>query len=181
MNNQSNKKVTLATVVYLVKDVGGVPHICLAQKQQNIHKDNGETLGESKKLNGYGGKKEETDSSLRACAIRELFDECGVAAQGSNLIEIAQVQFFWPGNTTDICDMDVAFYFLKKYEGEPAETDEMGPPQFFSVNKVPYGSLMGADEIIIRNGFMGNHTSGNIYFLEKGSKRHRPELTVRPR
>ena len=80
------EKTEIATVVYLLKEADGVLKFYLAQKKQDIHKDNGETLANTARWNGYGGKLDPTDGgSVRRCATRELKDESGVFAREKSI------------------------------------------------------------------------------------------------
>ena len=161
---------TCATVVYLLKEENGITKFYLAQKKQDIHKNSGEVLSDSAIWNGYGGKWEDRDSTILDTAIRELKEEAGVVAKQEDLIQVAHVNFFWPGNTTGVRDMEVTFYLLKKYEGNPIETKEMGPPQLFSLINAPYKNLLPADELIIRNVMDGKDVLGRIYFAKEDGK-----------
>lgn len=155
----------LATVVFLAKDIDGGTEFYLAKKKQSVHKDNGQTLKHKIIWNGYGGKMEKSDNSLRACAIRELFTESSVLGKEEDLLEVARVKFFWPGNKSQVCDMDVTFYLLKKFEGTPVETYEMGSPQIFNVDNFPHENMLPADKMIIPIIMSGKILTGRISFL----------------
>src|SRR3989344_1123247 len=114
---------TCATVVFLLKEQNNETKFYLAPKKQNVYKNNGEALEASSIWNGYGGKWDISDATILDTAIRELKDESSVEAKKEDLIEVAHVNFFWPGNTTDGRDMEVTFYLLKKYKGTPMETN----------------------------------------------------------
>lgn len=169
-----NKK-TLATVVLLMDDEGKV---CLAPKKQNIHKEGKELKHSRLTRNGYGGKQDPGETILQT-AIRELKQESGVAAQEKDLVLVADISFFWPGNETDEPDMIVYFFTLSKYAGAPQEGTEMGIPEFFLPNEVPYEEMMPADRLffprilsgekIVWHVHLGRKTEdGNIFFEDKG-------------
>lgn len=157
-----------ATVVFLIKKGDdGTLRFYLAMKKQDIH-TNGQTLAGSMKLNGYGGKLEPVDNnSLTACAIRELFSESGVIAKEKDLIRGARIRFFLE-EKKDGNDffMDVTFYLLGKYVGEPIETTEMGPPKLFSVDDAPFEDMMPADKGIISCIMSGKEIHGKVFYAK---------------
>lgn len=160
----------IATVVYLLKD----GKICLAKKKQHVHTKDGKELDNSKTTwNGYGGKSEDVDKTIRDTAIRELFDESGVVANNKDLIPVGRLNFFWPDNESDTSNMDVYFFFLKTWKEEPKETNEMGEPFFFEFKNVPYHEMLPADkvflprliskEVIIADVFFGKKDKNNSF------------------
>lgn len=163
-----------ATVVLLLKKGDdSIMRFYLARKKQDIH-TNGQVLAGSMKPNGYGGKLEpEDNNSIAACAIRELFSESGITAKESDLIRAARIRFFREGSK-DANDffMDVTFYLLKEYTGEPVETSEMGPPQLFSVEDAPFEDMMPADKGIISCIMSGKEMNGDVFYAkdEQGSR-----------
>lgn len=167
-------KTFFATVVFLRDEQG---RICLAPKKGNIHKG-GEELKNSQKWNGYGGKQEEGETIFEA-AIRELKDESSVRGKEKDLEFAAHISFFWPGNETDKADMAVYFFFLSIFEGHPKEGDEMGAPQFFSLEEIMELDMMPADKLflpkllagekLVWHVHLGKKTEdGSIYFEDKG-------------
>lgn len=155
---------TQATVVFL-KDREG--NICLAQKKKPIHHDAGEITISLDTWNGYGGKKEETDETIEDAAIRELEQESDVFAEKGNLIPAGHVYFFWPGNESEVADMEVFFYFIEVWTNDPKEGDEMGPPQFFSPDTIPYDYMMAGDKVLIPKMLEGQYVEGSLYLGKK--------------
>lgn len=155
---------TQATVVFL-RDTEG--SICLAQKKKPIHHDAGEITYSLDTWNGYGGKREEEDESIEDTAIRELEQESDVFAEKGNLIPAGHVYFFWPHNETEDADMEVHFYFLDVWTGEPKEGNEMGVPQFFSPETVPYDYMMPGDKVLIPRMSKGEYVEGSLYLGKK--------------
>ena len=158
---------TCTTCVFVLKEENGIQKFYLAPKKQNIHKTNGEVLVESSTWTGYGDKWDILDETILDTAVRELYDESGVIAQKEDLIEVAHVNFFWPGNTTDTRDVEVTFFLLKKYESVPVESDEMGGPKLFSLDDAPFENIFPAGELIIRNVMSNKNVVGRIYFAKK--------------
>ena len=137
---------TQATVV-LLRDHEG--KICLAQKKQPIHHAAGEISYSLGTWNGYGGKKETTDLTIEDTAVRELTDESGVVASKQDLVTCGHVFFFWPKNSGTVADMEVFFYFLDVWQGIPEEGSEMGAPQFFVTDEIPYEKMIGGDKVLL--------------------------------
>jgi hypothetical protein len=144
-----------ATVVFLISDSG---RICLARKKQAIHHDSGEDIGYSLGMhNGYGGKMEPLDGSITHTALVELAGESRVLAKAEDL-DLSLKAYFWKPNkqTGEMMPfMEVSFFFLSEWEGEPQEGKEMGPPEWFNPEDVPYGNMMPADKEILRRMFAG--------------------------
>lgn len=111
---EENPKLTRATVVYLIDDLG---RVCLAQMKKAIHKDaksikineKGDIAQEQIEYslgvyNGYGGKETEEDKkyamangiddSMLCTAIRELEEESGVKADHHDLKLVGVVNFY---------------------------------------------------------------------------------------
>ena len=141
--------------------------ICLAQKKQPIHHAAGEISYSLGTWNGYGGKKESTDVTIEDTAIRELTDESGVIASKEDLVPCGHVFFFWPKNSGTVADMEVFFYFLDSWEGNPSEGKEMGAPQFFAPNNIPYEAMMGGDKILLPKMIAGEFVRGSVYLGKK--------------
>lgn len=139
---ETMSKTVSATVVLLRDELG---RVCLAPKKQNIHKLGQELKDSKKKWNGYGGKQDPGETILET-AIRELLQESSVLGKADDLELVASVSFYWPGNETTEPDMVVHFFFLRRYVGVPTEGAEMGAPQFFHPDEIPYREMMSADK-----------------------------------
>ena len=156
----------VATVVFLI--TGNVDKkICLAKKKLNVHSKDGKELKNSAMWNGYGGKREEEDVSIRDTAVRELYDESGVVASPRNLLPAGNIRFYWPDNNSDAPNMDVFFFFLATFEGDPKETEEMESPQFFEINKIPFEEMLPADRIFLPRMLAGEKVVADVFFGKK--------------
>lgn len=174
-------KLTRATVVYLVDTDDGV---CLAQMKKAIHRDkverdhsstikNKEGEKEQEKIeyslgawNGYGGKEEEGDDSIKYTAIRELEEESGVKGRVEDLEFVGIVNFFLK-EKSDMPFMQVYFYILRKWEGAPREGNEMGIAKFFQKDEIPYHDMMPADQILFSKMLMGEMIDSEVILLGK--------------
>jgi 8-oxo-dGTP pyrophosphatase MutT (NUDIX family) len=160
-------ETTLATVVYLITGNS----ICLAQKKNAIHTKGKELKKSSMKWNGYGGKREPEDVSIRDTAVRELLEESGVAANPENLIPAGRLIFFWEGNHTDAPDMEVFFFFCGTWKGSPVETETMGPPTFFELDAIPYHEMMENDAEFLPKMLRNEKVVAKVSFVEEEGKR----------
>lgn len=156
---------TRATVVVLKKG----DQFCLSRKKQSIHHNDGVALsGSFGTYNGYGGKEEPEDGGdMRVTAVRELFAESSVIAQKEDLIEIGRIFFFWKESSLEKADMEVTFYLLETWTGEPKETAEMGPPEFFSLSRFPFQLMMPADEFLFSEMLRGKMLYGKVHSWKK--------------
>ncbi len=149
----------VATVVFLVHG----DTICLAQKKQNIHTKDGKELSKSSVWNGYGGKREPEDASIRDTAIRELFEESGVKALPDSLVPAGRFRFFWPGNNGPHASMEVYFFFLSTWEGTPEESAAMGKPAFFHIDSIPYEKMLPDNILFLPRLLQGERLVGDMY------------------
>ena len=167
------KPTKKATVVLLMK---GETEVCLARKKQAIHHENGEISYSLGTYNGYGGKMEKEDGDIFDTAIRELEDESGVYANKENLELCSRVYFYLKKEDESFEPfMDVSFFLLKSWIGEPEEGEEMGEPMFFEQDKIPYDEMMPADKIIFEKMFKGEK---GVYEVKLFGKKVKPEVRV---
>lgn len=160
-----------ATVVLLINKVGKV---CLARKKQEIHHENGSIDYSLGTYNGYGGKMDPTDETILDTAIRELYDESGVDAKKENLELVARVYFYLKKDDGGFEPfMDVCFFFLKSWSGDPKEGEEMGHPRFFNKADIPYDQMMPADKVVFEKMFNGER---NVYEVKLFGKKFEPGI-----
>ena len=164
MLNNNHSEVKEATVVLLVDKEG---RVCLARKKQPIHHEGGEISYSLGMYNGYGGKKEEGDVSIEDTAIRELFDESSVRGEKEDLYFVGKVKFIISKDGVENPFMNVSFYTLSKWEGDPKEGREMGKPEFFEKTRLPYHEMMPADKILFERIFEGRTISSEVTLFGK--------------
>jgi len=127
-------KLRDATLLFLIKRSSGkVTDICLAMKKRGFGQG---------RWNGSGGKVHaEENETVEDAAKREAKEEINIEAD--ELIKMAELAFYFPHNP--LWNQLVHVYFVEKWQGEPAESEEMRPA-WFSINKLPYQE-MWADDI----------------------------------
>lgn len=114
------------TLLFLLRD----NQILLAMKKRGF--------GEGK-WNGVGGKLDEGESREQA-AVRECQEE--IAVTPHNLHLAGEIDFTDLPHVHHYCHV----YTTTEWEGEPEETEEMRP-QWFDLDKIPYGSMWPDDKL----------------------------------
>lgn len=117
-----------ATLVLLVKDGS----VILAKKKKKVG------VG---KWNGYGGKVEGSDS-IRKTAKDEVKQESGVVIEESDLEEVGLVVFHINAEPA----WKVHVFIARRWTNEPEESDEMGKPEPFKLDNIPYHEMLSADQ-----------------------------------
>ncbi len=93
--------------------------------------------------NGYGGKKEATDKTIEDAAVRELLEEAGLTARVEDLDHRGTIHFYFPARPE--LNQKVQVYFLRRWQGEPVETEEM-KPKWFDMDMIPCDKMWDSDK-----------------------------------
>ncbi len=140
----------ILTLGYLLKE----NEICLGMKKRGFGEGN---------WNGFGGKVEEGES-IEQGIIREIKEESGVVVAESDLEKVAVVEFFFK----DGKHLEVHTFFIRRWEGEPRETEEM-KPSWFTYKDIPYQKMWADDEYWMPRAFAGEKLQGKVWFTEDGT------------
>ena len=97
--------------------------------------------------NGYGGGVK-SGEDYEDAAVRETLEEGDTLIEKCDLEEVATLEFIFP-NKPEWNQKNKA-YFIRKWKGEPKETEEMGKPEWFNFNSVPYDKMWESDRIWLR-------------------------------
>lgn len=116
------------------------------------------------KWNGFGGKIE-IGETMRECACRELFEECGLKARPENLEPRGDIYFHQPSDPS--WSHGGIIYFLYQWEGTMQNTEEM-EPSWFSQKNLPFEQMWEADRIWLSLLLQGKTIRGTVYFDEDG-------------
>jgi 8-oxo-dGTP diphosphatase len=114
--------------------------------------------------NGFGGKIHPGETNERA-AIRELEEEAVVTASEKDLVYMGRILFYFKNKPDWNTEMYV--YVLKKWQGEPQETDEM-KPAWFSFKKIPYDLMWVSDTKWLPLVLAGKRVEGTFHFIRDG-------------
>ena len=92
------------------------------------------------KYNGFGGKVKDCEN-IKDAAVRELFEECGVSANG--LKHAAELTFFFSKKPE--WNQVVHVFLTEKWAGKLKESSEM-LPKWFKFDEVPYDKTWQDDK-----------------------------------
>ena len=120
-----------ATLVFLIEG-NPVSKILLGYKKAGFAQG---------KFNGFGGKVE-AGETIEHAAVRELEEEAGVRVAEHDLTEMAHLTFFFPARPE--WDQVVHAFLARRWEGEPAESDEMRPA-WYSASEIPFAGMWQDD------------------------------------
>lgn len=150
------RKVTLC---FLVDD----NNICLAMKKRGFG------IG---KWNGVGGKVEKGET-INGAAIRELKEEIGVDVRHGHLEEVGNLKFYFDKKPEWSQHMHI--FFVKKWSGEPTETEEMAP-KWYKKDEIPFKSMWIDDPHWLPKVLDNKKIEGEFHFSKDGSKINNFEL-----
>ena len=117
------------------------------------------------KFNGYGGRVEGEENKSESL-VREIKEECEVVVEKEKCKELGWIDFHFKGK--DDLNQKVYIFRVDEFSGEPKETQEMGKPEEFDVDKIPYDKMMVGDDKFIPFVVQGKKFKGEIYFSENG-------------
>ena len=117
--------------------------------------------------NGYGGSIEEGETILQA-AVREINEESegGLRVEKEALQKVAEFIFIFAGEPKVHCHV----FLAKDWQGEPLDSEEMGPRVWFDFSALPEAEMWPADRIWIPEILAGRKLKGKIWFDEKGER-----------
>ena len=151
--NTSDKKslanpLRQVTLAFLIRD----KEILLAMKKRGV--------GEGK-WNGYGGKPM-IDETIIDAAIRETREEIGVTPK--ELKHVATLNFYFPA-LPQFADSNqqVIVFFVRQWEGEIQETEEMAP-EWFPLAELPFSKMWPDDIHWLPKVIQGNNVTADFYF-----------------
>jgi 8-oxo-dGTP diphosphatase/2-hydroxy-dATP diphosphatase len=128
-----------------------------------VHKDGKVLLGMKKKgfgrghWNGFGGKVEPNET-IESATKRELLEEAGLTAL--TMIPMGVIDFSFDA---DPKVLQVHFFRVDKYSGEPRESEEMRP-QWFDIDNIPYEQMWPDDKHWLPLLLKGQKFRGKFHF-----------------
>ena len=138
------------TLAYLISNEA----ICLAMKKRGFG---------AGKWNGFGGKVEEGES-IEDSAVREIEEESGVRVKKEELEKVAILEFFFKDGT----HLEVHAFFIREWEGNPEESEEMRPAWFLH-HQMPFENMWADDPYWLARTLRGERLKGVVKFKADGS------------
>lgn len=123
--------------------------VCLGMKLRGF--------GEGK-WNGFGGKVEPGETH-EAAARREIKEETG-GMTAKVIEEIGIITFDIEGKDHRL---EVHFFRVTDWVGEPTQTDEMRP-EWFATDSIPYGEMWAEDKLWLPLLLAGKKFQGSCYY-----------------
>ena len=153
-----------ATLCFLLEGEGEGRRILLGMKKRGFGIN---------KWNGFGGKINEGES-VEEAACRELFEEAGVIVSKEELAKMGEIYFYFPHE--EKWDQVVHVYFIRKWNGQPRESEEM-KPQWYDVGSIPYDNMWVDDEYWLPKVLEGKRVKGKFVFGEDNESMLEHEVT----
>ena len=115
------------------------------------------------KYNGFGGKVAPGES-VEEATVRELYEESGVKVNISDLEKVAEFDFFFPTVPKEQnWDQVVSVFFIRNWEGEPIESEEM-LPVWMKQNSLPFEKMWEDDQHWFPRVLLGKKVRGKFSF-----------------
>jgi len=89
------------------------------------------------KYDGFGGKLQDGESVPQA-ALRELHEESGLIVNPPDLNALGNLTFIFPYKPA--WDQEVHLFVAQKWQGTPAESEEMRP-EWFTLDDLPFDHM----------------------------------------
>ena len=132
--------------------------LCIIREQQKVllgMKKRG--FGEGR-WNGFGGKVKEGED-IEGAAKREVLEEAGIEA--GEMTKRGVINFEFEGDPNEL-EVHI-FEITTKFEGEPAESDEMRP-KWFSASEIPFDKMWPDDRYWMPLFLAGKKFQGRFLF-----------------
>lgn len=138
----------VASLLFLIKD----GEILLAMKKRGFG---------AGRWNGVGGKPEPGET-IGQTAIRECQEE--ICVTPDELRHVASLKFVLHESSA-VTELYVEAFVSKRWESEPAETDEMAP-RWFKLSEIPYKDMWADDIYWLPEVLAGNYVEATFHFDE---------------
>lgn len=116
--------------------------------------------------NGVGGKLEPGEDVLTA-ALREMEEEIGVRVRPEHMEHRGKLRFYFPPDKAD-WDQEVHIFLIRRWEGEPTESEEMSP-RWFTPEALPFSEMWPDDPHWLPLVLAGKSVEGEFYFADGGN------------
>jgi 8-oxo-dGTP diphosphatase len=132
--------------------------VLLARKQNKIG---------AGRLNGFGGKAEQTDANIVATNARELEEEIGIKA--TRVRWVGEILFRNFAEQHELRNMEISIFIVDEWTGEPAESSEMKDILWYRIESIDYEEFLSGDRLFLPHIFAGKSVQGEIHYDENWS------------
>lgn len=115
--------------------------------------------------NGFGGKVDEGET-IEAAALRELSEECGIAAKQMEKAGVLDFAF-----ENEQKELEVHVFRVTAFAGEPMESEEMRP-EWFHADEIPFDEMWPDDKYWLPMLLAGKKFKGRFLFDKPSSPEH---------
>ena len=140
-----------------VGQVGKVSEICLAMKKRGFG---------AGRWNGVGGKCNPGES-IEDATIRETYEEISVKVSKNSITgdfkKMAELEFLFADPTKSGWNQMVHVFVAEKWEGEPAESEEM-KPEWYKIKDIPFKDMWPDDPFWLPKVIDGNFVKASFTF-----------------
>ncbi|MDA3837002.1 MAG: 8-oxo-dGTP diphosphatase [Nanoarchaeota archaeon] len=95
------------------------------------------------KINGFGGKIEESDESIYHAAAREVSEECNLNIHTDYIVKYGEIDFYFPYK--EDWNQKVHIFIAYQWEGEPKESEEMSTV-WYRLKDIPFENMWDTDK-----------------------------------
>jgi len=110
--------------------------------------------------NGFGGKVEDSDKSIKSAAIRELKEESGLQVEEDNLTEVARLIFTIQGIERTL---KAHVFIAAAWKNHEYETEEM-IPKWFKFHAIPFDQMWADDSFWLERVIHGESLTAQFSF-----------------
>ena len=126
------------------------------------------------KIDGIGGKLEAGETPAEG-AVREVAEETGVRVDPSDLVPVGDISFLFAASRP--MEHHVFLFLVRRWVGEPAETEEIRPA-WFSVGALPWEGMWADAPHWLPGVLRGEGVRGEITF--QIDNEHVASVALRP-
>lgn len=140
-----------STLCFLIRK----DEICLAMKKRGFGKG---------KWNGVGGKVRKGET-IEQAAAREMKEEIGITVDPQDLERVGNIKFYF--NKHPNWDQHMHIFLVRKWEGQPKETEEM-KPKWYPLHRLPLEKMWVDDPYWLPRVIEGRRITAEFHFANKG-------------
>jgi 8-oxo-dGTP pyrophosphatase MutT (NUDIX family) len=112
--------------------------------------------------NGFGGKVK-PDETIEQALIREMKEEASIDIISPEKVAIVEFEFLDSGNI-----LEVHYYKITEYFGEPKESEEM-IPKWFNIHEIPFEKMWPDDKYWMPLFLKNKKFKGKFWFKDKNT------------